>query len=295
MGQIEDLKLYTLVVENRSISGAADKLHIAKSAVSRRLSLLEERFGTRLINRESGIWEVTTAGRELYQRAVRVVNDVDEIENDFSEAARNLAGPLTISVPRDYGIAYLNTDLLAFQERHPEIQLTVDFDDRKVDLTRENYDFAIRITPNLDDNVVTSQIGTSHHQFCASPAYLASQGQPYSLDALQDHSLLHYGAARRAQWDAIGPSGKLENITFQPSLNSNSGEFLLKAAVNGMGIVRLPDFILAPALTSGDLVPILTNITDPEWGIYLVHSEDRRLNRRMRLFSEEITKSCQVF
>jgi DNA-binding transcriptional LysR family regulator len=280
------------VVENRSISRAAERLNIAKSAVSRRLNLLEERYGSRLIDRGPGVWEVTATGLELYQRAARVVSDVDDIESDFVEAAHHLAGPLMISVPRDFGIAFLSPALIAFQARYPDIQLTVDFDDRTVDLARENYDFAIRITPGIEAGVVAKKIGASEHRLCASPAYLDANGYPESLGDLLKHPLLYFGTARRAAWAFVGKSGKTETIEFQPGLNSNSDDFLLKAAEQGLGIARLPDFISEKAFASGSLAPILPNLGVPLWGIYLLHAEDRRLNRRMRLFAEEMEAAC---
>lgn len=292
MGQIEDLRLFALVVENRSISRAADKLHIAKSAVSRRLNLLEDRFGARLIDRAPGVWEVTAIGQELYQRAVRVVGEVDEIEGDFTEAARYLAGPLTISVPRDFGVTYLKTALLEFKVRYPEIQLSVDFDDHYVDLARENYDFAIRITSKLEDSVVATKIGSVRHQVYGSPAYIAEHGQPDCPRDLGNHPLLNYGTAKRATWEFFGEKGKPTKHVFQPNLNSNSGIFLLEAAKKGLGLARLPDFIVESPAVPSDLVPVLQDWHMPVAGIYLVHSGNRRLNRRMRLFSEEIQFTC---
>lgn len=288
MGQIEDLRLFTLIVENRSISKAADKLLIAKSAASRRLGLLEDRYGTRLIDRSPGVWEVTETGQELYQRAVRVVGDVDEITSDFTDSTHNLAGPLSVSVPRDFGIAFLKPALVSFKSRHPEILLSVDFDDRAIDLSRENYDFAIRITPKLGSDVVSTKIGSTRHQLCASPSYLAEHGEPACLKDLNNHPLLHFGSARRATWDFTTVSGKPVQLEFQPALNSNSGSFLREAAINGLGIARLPDFIAEASIAAGELVPVLKNMKVSDWGIYLVHSENRRLNRRMRLFSEEM-------
>jgi len=292
MGQIEDLRLFALVVENHSLSRAAERLNIAKSAVSRRLSLLEERYGSRLIDRGPGVWQVTATGLELFQRAARVVSDVDEIESDFVEAAHHLAGPLVVSVPHDFGIAFLTPALIAFQARYPDIQLTVDFDDRTVDLARENYDFAIRITPAIEAGVVARKIGVSEHRLCASPSYLGANGHPENLEDLLEHPLLYFGTARRAKWAFVGSSGKVESIEFQPSLNSNSGDFLLQAAEQGLGIARLPDFISEKAFVSGSLVPILPDLSVPLWGIYLLHAEDRRLNRRMRLFAEDIEAAC---
>ncbi len=292
MGQIEDLRLFTIIVEQGSISRAADTINIAKSAVSRRLSLLEQRYGARLINREPGNWEITATGHELYQRVSNVVNDVDEIESDFTQATQTLAGPLTVSLPREFGLSFLNPSLMAFKTRHPEIQLMVDFDDHKVDRSRDNCDFAIRITPDVGSDIVAKRIGSSEHKVFASPSYLARKGTPTSLSELKGHDLLQFGSSRRSNWMFKNISGKAQTFEFQPSLNSNSGMFLLEATLTGLGIARLPDFICQPSITAGTVIPILTDLVTPEFGIYLVHSEGRRLNRRMRLFAEEMETAC---
>ncbi len=292
MGQIEDLRLFLLVVENGSISKAAEKMRIAKSAVSRRLGLLEERYGTRLIDRTPGVWDITETGRELLQRAKRVVGDVDEIEDDFVNTSADITGPLTISVPRDLGAAFLNNTLIAFAERYPEIQLTVDFDDRTVDLTRENYDFAIRIAPEAKGGNSGIRIGTVHHGLYASPQYLEAHPEPRTFDDLRTHQLLYFGTARRAVWNFVTDKGRQQSFEFQPFLNSNSGVFLLEAALKGLGIGRLPDFIASGALAAGHIVPVMSSISVPDWSIYLLHAEDRRLNRRMRLFAEEVKQAC---
>lgn len=292
MGQIEDLRLFVFVVENGSISKAADKLRIAKSAVSRRLSLLEERYGKKLIDRAPGAWDVTETGRELYQRATQVVGDIDEIEDDFVNASADLTGPLSISVPRDFGISFLNNALIAFKECHPKILLTIDFDDRTVDLERENYDFAIRITPEASDTHSQVRIGTVKHGLYASQQYLDTHSEPQTFNDLRRHQLLFFGTARRAVWDFGTDKSKLRLLEFQPFLNSNSGVFLLQAALKGLGIARLPGFITSDALAAGHLIPVLPELAVLDWGIYLVHAEDRRLNRRMRLFSEKISQLC---
>jgi len=292
VGQIEDLRMFALVVENRSISKAALRLNIAKSAVSRRLTLLEERFGARLVDRAPGVWAVTPVGRELYQRAVRLVGDMDEINSDFVEISGTIAGPLSVSVPQDFGIAFLNASLLAFKKNYPEIQLTVDFDDRAVDLTRENYDFAIRVTPKIEPGLVAQKIGSSAHYLCASPQYLAAQGHPETPDDLPQHRLLHFGNARRASWRFVDAGGTVHEVDFQPTLNSNNGGFLLKAAESGLGIAHLPDFIAAGGLANGRLLRVLPEVSVGAWGIFLVHAEDRRLNRRMRLFTDQMKQAC---
>ena len=295
MGKVEDLHLFTMVVEHRGIANAAARLNIAKSAVSRRLNLLEDRYATKLIDRTPGRWEVTETGRELYQRAGRAVHDFQEIETDFKSTHADISGPLTISVPREFGISFLSKMLVIFNEKYPEIQLTADFDDRVIDLERENYDFAIRITPHIDKKLISEKIGTVRHQLCAAPSYLEKHVHPTQLKDLRAHKLLHFGTAKRGTWTFIsGEAKKISNIDFTPSLNSNSGQFLFEATMQGQGIANLPDFILGDTVETGKLIPILPQYEIPEFSIYLVHSELRQLNRRMRLFSKELKKTFTV-
>ena len=294
MGQLEDLRLFVLVVEYRGISKAADKLNIAKSAVSRRLQLLEDRYSATLINRSPGNWNVTEIGRELYQRAIMTVGDFEEIDTDFKSTQGAIFGPLAISVPRDFGLSFLSDTLVNFQEKYPDIQLNVDFDDRRIDLEIDNYDFAIRITPEVPKGETTKDLGVVKHYLCASESYIKENGKPENLKQLKSHKLIHYGPAKRGRWKFISENTKKsELIDFSPSLNSNSGFFLLKAAINGQGIAKLPDFILRDAFEKGKLVPILPEIQMPEFIIYLAHSDKRRINRRMRLFSQEIRGACE--
>ena len=295
MGKVEDLHLFTMVVEHRGIANAAARLNIAKSAVSRRLSLLEDRYSTKLIDRSPGRWEVTKTGRELYQRASRTVHDFKEIETDFMSTHAGISGPLTISVPREFGISSLSRLLVTFSEKYPEIQLTADFDDRLIDLERENYDFAIRITPDVDKQLISEKIGTVRHQLCAAPSYLEKYGQPTHLKDLQLHKLLYFGTVKRGTWTLISSEAKkISNIDFNPSLNSNSGQFLLEATLQGRGIANLPDFIFGDTLETGKLIHVLPQYEIPEFSIYLMHSEQRQLNRRMRLFATEIKEACTM-
>ena len=123
MGQIEDLKLFASIVEQKGVSRAAEKLNIAKSAVSRRLSLLEERFETTLIDRLSGTWQLTDAGNELYQRATQLIGDMEDLEADFGSSNQSIEGPLFISVSQEFGHTLLKQPLLEFARKYPQIQL----------------------------------------------------------------------------------------------------------------------------------------------------------------------------
>lgn len=291
MGQIEDLKLFVNVVDEGSIARAAEALGIAKSAVSRRLSQLEDRYDVRLIDRQPGTWDITQAGQELYQRAVPMVADASDLDADFMHTSRSLNGPLRVSVPREFGMSFLRPTLYEFIEDHPEIAVTVDFEDRTVDLESENYDLAIRITSSSLDGMNTMRLASTRHGLYASPGYIERAGTPEDPADLKAHKLLHYGADRRTVWE-FGFNGRKAKVEFKPYLGSNAGAFLLDAALNDMGIIRLPDFVVAKAVGAKTLVPILPAAGFQEYGVFLVNSSKRRVNKRMRAFMTALEDYC---
>ena len=288
MGQMEDLKLYVQVVEQGSISKAASNLRIAKSAVSRRISILEERYSSVLIDRTPGKWEITKVGLDLYQRSRALVAEFEEVNEDFTSLHAQISGPLNISIPRDFGLNYLRQKLFEFQGKYPNIKLSIDFDDRFVDLETENYDFAIRITAQADTKYISKRIGAIRRYLCASPEYLSLNGTPQNLEDLQVHSLLHYGNTKRGNWAFQTSDRKEKSIKFSPTISSNSGQFLGEAALNNIGISMLPDFIADKYIDTGQLKTILPQYSLSPYEIYLTHLGSRRLNRRMRAFSSAL-------
>ena len=288
MGQMEDLKLYVLVVEQGSISKAASNLRIAKSAVSRRISILEERYSSLLIDRTPGKWEITKVGLDLYQRSRALVAEFEEVNEDFTSLHAQISGPLNISIPRDFGLNYLRQKLFEFQGKYPNIKLSIDFDDRFVDLETENYDFAVRITAQADNKHISKRIGAIRRYLCASPEYLSLSGTPQNLEDLQAHSLLHYGNTKRGNWTFKTSNRKEKSIKFSPIISSNSGQFLGEAALNNIGISILPDFIADKYIETGQLKKILPQFSLSPYEIYLTHLGSRRLNRRMRAFSSAL-------
>ena len=288
MGQMEDLKLYVQVVEQGSISKAASILRIAKSAVSRRISILEERYSSVLIDRTPGKWEITKVGLDLYQRSRALVAEFEEVNEDFTSLHAQISGPLNISIPRDFGLNYLRQKLFEFQGKYPNIKLSIDFDDRFVDLESENYDFAIRITAQADTKYISKRIGAIRRYLCASPEYLSLNGTPQNLEDLQAHSLLHYGNTKRGNWTFQTSDRKEKSIKFSPTISSNSGQFLGEAALNNIGISMLPDFIADKYIDTGQLKTILPQYSLSPYEIYLTHLGSRRLNRRMRAFSSAL-------
>lgn len=291
MGQIEDLRLFVAVADAGGIARAAAELNIAKSAVSRRLAQLEERYGIRLIDRQPGIWQITAAGKELYERATPVVGEAADLDADFMHTGHSLKGPLSVSIAREFGMSYLKPVLFDFIARHPDIDLTLDFDDRRVDLDNENYDLAVRVTDSELSGLSAYKLGSTRHGLFASRRYAETTKLPETFGELTGHPLLHYGSARRARWD-VYEDGRKKSVEFRPALNSNYGTFLLDAALQDMGIILLPYFVVASRVQDGALIPVLPSLDFPEFGIYVLHSAKRRLNKRMRALIDALSESC---
>lgn len=294
MGQLEDLKVFVTVVDQGSIAKAAEVMRIAKSAVSRRLAQLEGRYDVRLIDRQPGTWRVTDAGHELYQRANPMLAEAEDLDTDFTQSARNLRGPLRVTVAHEFGMTFLKPMLFQFAKDFPEIDLSVDFDDRTIDLDRDNYDLAIRISSKRPSGQNDVRLGETRHGLFASPGYLSAQGTPSEPRDLRDHALLHYGPNRRAVW-TFTFNGKPCKLDFKPDLNSNTGAFLKDAAVEGMGIIRMPGFVVRQDVEAERLLPVLPGAEFEGFGIHLIHAPNRRLNKRMRAFAQAVQSQCVVF
>ncbi len=281
MGILEDLELFVRIVDAGSVSKAARDMGLAKSAVSRRLTLLEDRFNTSLIHRKPGKWAVTDRGAELYGRAQTLVHQVGILNADFSDARLALKGPLTLSLPRDFGLAFLSTPLRAFADQHPGLTLHLALDDRFVDLRHENIDAALRISRALPEGVEAESLGETQAHLCASPAYLAQAANLRTPADLVHHTWLGYGLNHQHTLQ-IGAT----RLTLTPHHRSNSGTQLRHWALAGWGVTALPDFLISDDLAEGRLACLLPTHPLPGLGLYLCTPSGAAPNRRVRLFAQ---------
>jgi len=257
MGQLEDLRAFVQIVEQESIGKAAEQAGIAKSAMSRRLRLLEERMQTELITRTTRQWTLTEAGRQYYQRGLSVVSAFDEFESQVRNETLELRGDIRLSVPLYFGQMSLQKPLLEFAETYPEIRLDIEFNDRIVDFIGEGFDLVIRISELKDSTQIARKLCQTRHVFCASPAYLANNPEICKPVDCKSHRIIQYGAVKRPKWSFALPGGKTTSVSLTASMNSHDGGFLIAAAEKGLGIVRVPDFMANKSLEAGRLVQIL--------------------------------------
>lgn len=283
MGQLEDMQVFIRVVEADGIGRAAEQLGIAKSAVSRRLSELEKRLGTLLINRTTRSSSLTEAGRSYYQQSLKVVDQVAEMNSELQDAERALAGTIRLAVPLSFGLLHLGPAVDLFMKQHPQLSIHLDFSDRRVDIVEEGYDLALRIAELEDSSMQARRICPSRHVLAASPAYLERAGVPQTPAELAQHEVLKYSGSSTDQWTITDATGKQHSPGLKDGIVANNGDFLLQMACAGHGLVILPTFIAWKALAAGDLVTLLPDCSLPDLTAWIVYPRNRYLPRRVRL------------
>lgn len=285
MDRFADMQMVVSVVEAGSISAAAERLNLAKSAVSRRLAELEARLGTSLFHRTTRRLNLTDSGRAYYARCVTILADVDEAESAVSQAHCALKGMLKIALPLSFGLLHLAPLIQAFMVEHPEVIFDLDFNDRQIDLMQEGFDLAIRIATLEDSSLVARRLAPIRHLVCASPDYLARHGTPQTAADLARHVCLAYSNVRDpGLWRYRSPGGESAQARVPVRLAASSGEFLLRAALAGEGLVLLPSFYVHEALRTGQLLPVLADHAWPELSAYAMYPPTRHLPRRARAF-----------
>jgi DNA-binding transcriptional LysR family regulator len=291
MNRFENMDTFIRVVEAGSISAAADRLGVAKSAVSRRLKELEKHLGVELFHRTTRQMNQTDTGRAFYHQAVRILDDVLEAEIATSQAHGTLKGSLKIALPSSFGLMHMGPVINDFLKEHPQIEFDLDFNDREVDLIQEGFDLAIRIANLPDSSLIARRFAPVKTVICASPDYLKQMGTPRSPDDLIEHQCLVYSLLRDFEyWYLTDARGNEIKTRIHPYLKASTGEFLRDAAVEGRGIILVPTFIAYKEIESGALVPLLNEYSTSQINAYAIYPQTRHLSQRVRTFVDFLVK-----
>jgi DNA-binding transcriptional LysR family regulator len=261
-----DVLAFVRVVETGAFSRAAERMGMAKSIVSRRVARLEDQLGARLLTRSAQGAQPTDVGQAYFERASKVLAELEAAQEVVAEATTKIAGPIRVSAPLSFGVQYLAPALAEFAAAHPEVELDISFDDRIVDLIAGGYDLAVRMGALRDSALIARKIAPSRRVPVASAAYLKRRGRPEHPRDLARHDVLLYA---NEQWRFRVGKG-WETVRVQPRLRADNGEMLRAAAVAGLGICILPSFIAAPALESGALEPLLRDYPLEEGALHAV-------------------------
>ncbi|MGN6315264.1 LysR family transcriptional regulator [Trinickia sp.] len=285
METLSGLLVFIRAAEMRSFVAAGRALGISASAVGKSIAKLEKNLGVRLFHRTTRKISLTDEGSIFFDRCRQALQDIEDAQAQLSTASAVPRGRLRVSVPA-VGYRFVLPVLAEFRSRYPAIELDLDFSDRLVDVVEEGFDVVIRGGEPLDSRLKAKPLGPYRLVVCASPAYFARRGMPKVADDLAEHACLRFrfaSSGKLQEWLIDGESALRGTQTSAP-LIFNNAEAVLSAAVEGLGIAYIPDFLCRDAITEGRLQPALTLSKTTEGVFRALWPASRHMLPRLRVF-----------
>jgi DNA-binding transcriptional LysR family regulator len=257
---LDELQTFAAVVDTGSITAAAQQLDLTVSATSRSLGRLEEKLKTTLLRRTTRRLELTEEGRAFLVNAREIIDAVENAEEQMCARREMPSGRLRVDAASPFMLHVIVPLVEGYRQRFPQVELELDSNEGFIDLLERRTDVAIRIGQLKDSTLHSRLIACSQVRILASPAYLDAHGVPQTVEDLGKHTLLGFNHPDSLNlWPILGPDGEPYRIT--PTVRASSGETLRQLALNGSGIVCLSDFMSAQDRRSGQLVPLLAQIS----------------------------------
>jgi DNA-binding transcriptional LysR family regulator len=276
MLKLDSVAAFIAIADTGSISEAARRLGVSKSVASERLSELERALGATLIHRTTRKLAITEDGTAFYQRARRILREVSEAAAEVGRRRGELVGPLRVAAPVSFGALHLGPALYRFLAENPKIELSLDLDDRFVNLLADGYDAVVRHGPIADEHVIVKRLATSRRFLVAAPAYLQRFGRPGSVGDLKDHRGIVYTNRGAADWRFRASRRYLTVRPGAVALRVNNGLLMRDAAIAGLGLALLPSYFIQPELAKKRLAVVDVGAEAEGAVIYLAYPYDRR-------------------
>ncbi|MFC5519986.1 LysR family transcriptional regulator [Polaromonas jejuensis] len=285
MDRWTEMKLFVQVAETGSLSRAAEALEVSNAAASRHLSALEERLGARLVERNTRRLYLTETGQQFLLRSKAILADLQDAEAAVNAAAINPTGQLRITASLSFAMHHIAPLLREYTQRYPNVSVHVEAANRYLDIIDNNIDVAIRTREvEPDSNITIRRLGETRRILAASPRYIAQHGKPGTLEDLCRHKLLIYTYANNPNELRFTRDGQTSVVNVRGLLESNDGQILRAAALDGMGILIQPTYILYDDIVAGRLVPVLDAWDLPRLTINLAYPSRKHLSAKVRSF-----------
>lgn len=294
MDRWSEMALFVQVAETGSLSRAADELGLSNAAASRHLSALEERLGARLVERNTRRLFLTETGQEFLRRSKAILADLRDAESAVNASALNPSGTLRLTASLSFSMQHIAPLLPEYTRRYPDVSVHVETANRYLDLIDHNIDIAIRTREfEPDSNITIRRLAETRRILAASPGYLARAGTPRELADLGRHAMLVYTHANNPHELRFTRGGEASTVAIKGVLESNDGQVLRAAALDGMGILVQPTYILYDDIVAGRLVPVLDAWDLPRLTVNLAYPSRKHLSAKVRTFIDFIAEHFQ--
>lgn len=283
MDRIRAAEVFVAIVERHSMAAAAEALDMSRAMVSRYLAEMEEWAAARLLHRSTRRLSLTPAGELALARCRQLLELAAELPagEGAGGADEEPHGLLRVSSSQSLAQAWLAPAIAGFLQRHPRTVVDLHIDNRAVNLVAERIDLAVRISNELDPNLIARPLGRCESVLCASPAYLARHGEPQGLQDLGRHNCLTYSYWGKSLWQ-FERQGQPESVAVGGNLSANESVVLLEAALAGCGISLQPRFSVEAPLAQGRLKALLPDCRPQVLGIHGVYASRRHMPLALR-------------
>lgn len=281
--RLNGINAFVAAAEAGSFALAAQRLHLTRSAVGKSIARLEARLGVRLFHRTTRSQSLTEQGQSFYERCARALAELEQAEAELQAGQTEPRGKLRVSVPVLFGRRCVAPLLIELAQRYPQLELEMSFNDRYTDLIEDGFDLAIRSGALANSATLAARkLGEQTMVLCATPAYLAAHGTPQTLDELQQHPGLGYYRSGVINWQFRDEQGRETILQMNSRLRFDDLEAVAHAALAGLGIARLPHWLVAAELNNGQLVRVLEQMTPFSFPLHAVWPHSRHLPSKLR-------------
>ncbi|WP_064737342.1 LysR family transcriptional regulator [Bradyrhizobium sp. Ai1a-2] len=290
MDRIQAMRVFMRIVERGSFAQAARDLQMPRPTVTHTIQELEALLGTRLLERTTRHVTPTLDGNAYYERCVRLIEDLEDMEGAFRGASPH--GPLRVDLQGTLARHFILPALPEFVARYPDIELRLSEGDRMVDLVPEGVDCALRAGELKDSSLISRRVATLEQVTCASPEYLARHGVPRSLKDLGAHRMVHYVSSSTGQPYPLTfiEAGKARSVSLAGSLTVIGAEIYTGAAIAGFGLIQVPRYRIEDQLKKDLLRVVLPDLAPPPMPVSVVYAQSRHLSPRVRVFVDWVNE-----
>ncbi|WP_415400916.1 LysR family transcriptional regulator [Tateyamaria sp. SN3-11] len=288
MDKIDRMRAFALVARHASFTIAAQRMGRSARLVSKYVANLENALGVQLLNRTTRSVSLTDAGATYLAMCEPLLDGFDELEERVRNEQTSLRGSIRITAPTGFGALRLAPSLALFAAKHPNVELDLQFSDRRVSVIEEGFDLAIRIGPMRDSSLKVRQLGHMHLVVCASPDYLERIGTPSHPRALSTHECILDGNTTEPTIWRFHIDGQEEAVPVSGRFRMNAPAGSARLAASGAAVVRCPAYTVADALNSGDLVELFPEHRVSPYVVAALFPQNRRLTTRVRALIDHL-------
>ena len=294
MDTLTSLQVFRIVAELKSFAAAGRRMEMSAAMVSKHVMHLENRLGTRLLNRTSRHVSLTESGALYFEQSRQMLDGLEEVEAAITKATVVARGTLRISAPVWLANPAFIAVLADYQTRYPDVNVEMDLSGRMVNLVEEGFDLALRASSSPGDNLIARPIATVPFYLVGAPAYLDKAGSPQKLSDLPSHAMLWYSLApTEIAWPSSGNTPP-EKLILTPVLQSTNESLLHLAALQGMGLAVLPKWLIEQDLQAGRLVRVLSEQGLRKVTLYGVYPSRKYLSSKVRTFLDFLLEDARL-